>query len=112
MTHRWKNILISVDDTIREALAAINNEALRIALVVDDNQKLLGIVTDGDIRRGLLNGANLEDKVDSVINPDFISADAGSSRESLIELMKENDVLTIPLLSNGVVVGLETLRLG
>lgn len=110
MTHRWQNILISADNTIREALAAINDEALRIALVVDDDQKLLGIVTDGDIRRGLLNGANLEDKVDSVINPNFISADAESSRDSLIELMKQNDVLTIPLLSNGVVVGLETLR--
>ena len=62
------------------------------------------------MRRGLLNGSNLEDKVSSVMNTDFISADAGSSRESLVALMKEKDVLSIPLLSNGVVVGIETLR--
>lgn len=33
MTHRWKNILITADNTIREALTAINDEALRIALL-------------------------------------------------------------------------------
>ena len=110
MTHRWENVLIPSDSTIHEALKAINDEALRIALVVDVNQQLLGTVTDGDVRRGLLNGRNLQDKVQSIINPEFISADVDSSREQLIDLMNENDVLSIPLLKNGKVVGLETLH--
>jgi dTDP-glucose pyrophosphorylase len=110
MAHQWENVLITEANTIREALEAINGEELRIALVVNSEQGLTGIVTDGDIRRGLLNGVNLEDSVSKVVNRDFVSADAGSPRENLIELMKQNDVLTIPLISNGVVVGIETLR--
>ena len=37
MSYRWENVLISLDNTIREALEAINDEALRIALIVDDD---------------------------------------------------------------------------
>ena len=110
MAYRWENVLISIDSTIRDALEAINSESLRIALVVDSEQHLLSVVTDGDVRRGLLNGSNLRDKVQAIINPDFISADVDSSREILIDLMNENDVLSIPLLKNNKVVGLETLN--
>ena len=110
MAHIWENVLITSDNTILEALEAINGEELRIALVVDSDKRLRGIVTDGDVRRGLLNGASLQDKVENIINTDFVSADADSSRETLIELMKQNDVLTIPLIRDGVIVGLETLH--
>ena len=110
MSHRWENVLITLDNTILEALEAINSEELRIALVVDSEQRLTGIVTDGDIRRGILRGATLQDKVATVVNESFISADAESSRETLIELMQEHDVLTVPLLRDGVVVGIETLH--
>ncbi len=110
MSHRWENVLISRKSTIREALKAINDEALRIALIVDGDRHLLGIVSDGDVRRGLLKGFGLEECVDKVMNTGFISAEKGSSRDSLIELMKKNDILSIPLISQGVVVGIETLR--
>ena len=110
MAYRWNNVLISGDSTIREALEAINSESLRIALVVDSEQRLLSVVTDGDVRRGLLDGSNLHDKVEAIINPKFISADIDSSREILIDLMNENDVLSIPLLKERKVVGLETLH--
>ena len=106
----WEKVLIKPGNTIREALAAINSEILRIALVVDDRQRLTGIVTDGDVRRGLLNGCSLSDSVVNVINTDFVSAGADSTREELIGLMEKHDVLSIPLLEEGVLVGLETLH--
>lgn len=110
MTHRWEKVLITPDNTILEALEAINSEELRIALVVDEMQRLTGIVTDGDIRRGILKGASLQDKVSRVVNSNFISANADSTRKTLVKLMQEHDVLTIPLIDKGVVVGLETLH--
>ena len=110
MSHNWANVLIRRDNTIREALQAINSEILRIALVVDSDQRLTGIVTDGDVRRGLLKGHSLCDKVENIINSDFVSARVDTSRDELIHLMKENDVLSVPLLEDGVVVGLETLH--
>ena len=51
MMQHWKNVLIRPDSSLREALEIINREALRIALVVDNENNLLGVITDGDIRR-------------------------------------------------------------
>lgn len=62
-----QNIKINYSATIREALKIIDNGTLQIALVVDENNILLGTLTDGDIRRGLLNNLSLDDSIDSII---------------------------------------------
>jgi len=50
----YKGILLKPTSTIKEALQIIDSGAMKIALVVDEDEKLLGTLTDGDIRRGLL----------------------------------------------------------
>ncbi|WP_439146011.1 nucleotidyltransferase family protein [Vibrio sp.] len=110
MSHCWNNVLIKPGNTIRDALEIINNEALRVVLVVDEQQSLLGVVTDGDIRRGLLNNLSLTSEVTQVMNGSPLTADANTSRDDLIALMESNDILSIPLLDSGKVVGLETLH--
>ncbi|MEL4420905.1 nucleotidyltransferase family protein [Shewanella algae] len=110
MSYCWNNVLIKPNDSIRDALEIINNEALRVALVVDNNQHLVGVVTDGDIRRGLLKNLSLAEPVLLVMNPSPTTAKAGTSREDLIEMMEQKGILSIPLLEDeGKVVGLETL---
>ena len=54
----WREVLIKKDVTIHEAINKIDSASLQIALVVDEENKLLGTVTDGDIRRGLEKGDN------------------------------------------------------
>ena len=111
MSHCWQKTLISESSTIKQALGIINSEALRVAVVVDQDQKLLGMVTDGDIRRGLLNDLMLTDPVDKVMNTSPTTALEGSSREELIDLMEKLDILSVPLLdASGKVIGLETLH--
>lgn len=111
MSHCWNNVLIKPGSTIRDALEIINNEALRVVLVVNEEQVLRGVVTDGDIRRGLLNGLVLTDSVTKVMNINPTTALKGSSREELIELMEKLDILSVPLLDSiGRVIGLETLH--
>ncbi|MEZ9057315.1 nucleotidyltransferase family protein [Vibrio pelagius] len=111
MSHCWSNVLIKPDNTIRDALEIINNEALRVVLVVDEEDVLLGVVTDGDIRRGLLNNLPLTESVSKVMNASPTTALEGSSREELIDLMEKLDILSVPLLDvNGKVIGLETLH--
>lgn len=111
MSHSWQKTLISQSDTIKQSLEIINNEALRVALVVDSNQHLVGIVTDGDIRRGLLKNLTLAEPVSLVMNHSPTTARIGTRREDLIELMEEMDILSIPLLDDaGRLVGLETLH--
>lgn len=110
MSHCWNNVLIKPDNTIRDALEIINNEALRVVLVVDEQLSLLGVVTDGDIRRGLLNNLSLTSEITQVMNGSPLTADANTSRDDLIAVMESNDILSIPLLDSGKVVGLETLH--
>jgi len=110
MSYKWQNILIAPQKTVREALAVIDKEALRGAIVVNNNNKLLGVVSDGDIRRGLLAGISLDDSVDKVMNCQPIVAPVGASRQQLKALMEAKDILSIPIVENGIVVNLHTLH--
>ena len=49
----WRHVCISPSASILEAARILQETSTRIVLVIDENSKLLGIVTDGDIRRGL-----------------------------------------------------------
>jgi dTDP-glucose pyrophosphorylase len=111
MSYCWEKILISKDSTIKNALEIIDSEALRTALVVNDTKQLLGVVSDGDIRRGLLKNLSLVDSVSLVMNASPTTAMQGENREELIKIMRRESILAVPLLDvSGVVVGLETLQ--
>jgi len=55
--------------TIREALKSLNASALGVLLVISEQGKLLGTLTDGDIRRAILSGKSLTDRIEDVYNP-------------------------------------------
>ena len=110
MEYSWEKILIKPESTIHEALEIINNEALRVALVVDDKRKLLGVVTDGDIRRGLLKNLPLTARIDLVMNSSPVTAHKNSTRNQLNSLMEKYSILSIPLIEDECVVGLETIQ--
>ena len=64
----WKKTLLKRSATMQEAIEVLNNESLRIVLVEDEDQKLLGTISDGDIRRGLLRSLDLDSSIDSIVN--------------------------------------------
>lgn len=108
---RLEKIMVSPGATIREAIEAIDAGAVEIALVVDEDRRLLGTITDGDVRRAMLRGTTLEDAVSGVTHTDPVSAGADASREHLLRLMTDRGVEQIPLLdSDGRVVQLAFLR--
>ena len=111
MSHHWDKTLISPQSTIKHALAIIDNQAMRVALVVDDNHHLVGIVSDGDVRRGLLNDLSLSDSVSKVMNSNPTTVVEKLPREELIRLMESKSILSLPVVDNeGKVIGLETLH--
>lgn len=110
MNQNWKKTLVFNSCTIREVLTVIDGEALRVALVVDQDNTLLGVITDGDVRRGLLRGISLDESVSSIMATDPTVSSSGASREQLMSMMEEKDLLVIPLVDDGVLVGLETLH--
>jgi len=110
MSHDWRNVLISPGASIEEAIEKIDKEALRLALVVNEQGQLLGTVTDGDVRRALINHLPLSSSVQEIMNDQPKVADVDTSKETLLSIMEYSDLLSIPLVSNGLLVGLETLQ--
>ena len=110
MTHNWEKTLVTAKASIKDTLSVINSEALRVALVVDDQKILLGVVTDGDIRRGILAGLSVNESITKIMNAAPVIASSKVTKDELIELMNRLDLLSIPIVDNGKVVGLQTLH--
>jgi dTDP-glucose pyrophosphorylase len=92
-----ENLLITENTKIKEALKVIDKGAIRIALVVDDNHKLLGTLSDGDIRRGLLKNYTLEDSIKELYFKTPITALYSESKEKIIQKAIKNQVYQIPI---------------
>lgn len=108
----WKNILISPDTKIQQTLKIIDVHSLQIALVVDSEKKLIGTVTDGDIRRGLLRGVSLNAAVAEVMNsaPVSIPYDM-QDKHRILTIMQANKFRHLPVVNEaGCVVGIERLE--
>lgn len=106
----WKKATVGSGTSIRDTLRIIDESFLQIALVVDDDGRLLGTVTDGDVRRGLLRGLGLDSPVRDVANTKPVVASRGNDAAALQRLMKERSVRQVPLVdAAGRLVGLELL---
>lgn len=108
--NRWKDVLISPTTSILEAIKIIDTTALQIALVVDESNRLLGTLTDGDVRRAILKETSLTDPVQTIMYHEFTFVSRTETRENILTLMKEKQFHQIPVLDeNRCIVGLELL---
>jgi len=89
--------VISPGATLRDAVAAIDAGEARIGIVCDSQGILIGTVTDGDIRRALLRGANLDAHVSQAMNPKPITAPVGIRRHRAYALMRKHAILQLPI---------------
>lgn len=104
----YKNILLNPNSTIREALKIIDSGAMRIGIVVDKNEKLIGTVTDGDVRRGLLNNLSLDDVLETIIFTTPTVCKIDDTKEKILEIAVEKKLYQIPIVdSNGKLIGIE-----
>ncbi len=107
---RWERALVGPDTTLREALETIDKAACQIALVVDESRRLLGTLSDGDARRGLLKGLGLADKVTAAMHVGPTCAQAGDDRSSILATMRRLGLRQIPVVdAHGHVIGLEVV---
>jgi dTDP-glucose pyrophosphorylase len=103
----WRKALLAVDATLQQAIVSLDASALQIVMVVDPMNVLLGTLTDGDIRRGLLRGLDMQSPVDSIIHRDPLVVPPQMERELVLQLMQANKVRQLPVVdSQRRVVGL------
>ena len=104
------------DSTIDEAVALMDQHRLGIVLVVDEASRLLGTVTDGDIRRAILAAIDFREPLKTLLERKAgsahakpVSAPAWADRRTCLRLLQTHKILHLPLLDvDGRVSGLVT----
>jgi len=110
MPKELHSILVAPETSILDAVKAIESGALQIALVVDGGRRLVGTVTDGDVRRGLLRGVGMEQPVSQVMNAKPHTVPDRTSRDDVLALMRQLSINQVPVVdAAGRVLRLEWL---
>ena len=90
--------------SIKDCIKLLNKLELKILFILDENTKLVGTLTDGDIRRAILNGNELSDSTLKAMNKNFIKYTKGSDLSDIENKILKDDLQAIPVLkSNGTI---------
>ncbi len=100
MISNFKNLLITEDQSIRTALEKINRSGLKNIIVVNSKNKFKGIITDGDVRRAILQKINLNDKVKKIYNRNPIfTYDNEHNNEKVKKIFLSKKIDLIPVIN-------------
>jgi len=94
------DIIISSTVSIMEAVETLNNAHLRIVLIADENRKLLGVVSDANVRRAILNKRDFADPVSDIMTTNPITASDKFGMEKVRELMQRTQLYEIPIIDD------------
>ena len=83
-----KDITISENTLLKDVLKIIDQSSKQICLVIDENKKLLGTISDGDIRRALLSNISLDDTFENVYFENPTVANINDSKEAILNICK------------------------
>lgn len=104
------NILLNQYATIRDALQVIDKGAMKVGIVSDGDGKLIGTLTDGDIRRGLLSGMTLESPIELIVYRNPTICRTSDTKETIIQLAVSKKIYQIPVVDDaGRVVGIHEI---
>jgi dTDP-glucose pyrophosphorylase len=106
-TDRWRKTLLPLKATLQDAIRNLDASALQIVLVVSTGDVLVGTITDGDIRRGLLHGLNLSSPIASIVHREPWVVPPQMPAETVRQLMFSNRLRQLPIIEeNRTVIGL------
>lgn len=106
----WESTLIGPETTLRDALRNIDSTGVGMALVVDPQRRLLGTLSDGDIRRALIRGEDLDGPCGPFAHADPAHAPVDMDAASRLGLLRTRKLRQLPLIdAQGRVAGLSTL---
>lgn len=96
-----KDVTLAKTVTVKEALAALEASSTKILLLVDEDGKLAGTATDGDIRRAILKSVDMSAPVSEIYNPDPVTVTEGFNPGAVKSLMRDRNVRYIPVVTEG-----------
>lgn len=95
----WRQAILPAHATIEQAIRNLDQVAIKIVLVVNERAELEGTISDGDIRRGLLKGLDLNSPIESVIHRNALVVPPEMGREMVMQLMVANKIQQIPVVN-------------
>jgi dTDP-glucose pyrophosphorylase len=93
----WRKAILPAQATIQQAISNLDQVAVKIVLVVNEAGELEGTISDGDIRRGLLKGLDLNSLITNVIHRNALVVPPEMTREMVMQLMVANKIQQIPV---------------
>ena len=93
----WKSLTLSLESKIQDAASILESYSMHIALIVGKKGELIGTVSDGDIRRGLLQGYGLHDFVSLVVQSNPLVVPVDMDRSVVLQIMETNKIHQIPV---------------
>ena len=104
------NICLSVNSTLLEAMKTIDRSTLAVA-VVCENGIVQGVLTDGDLRRAIINGVELSSTISPYYTSDYVSVSPGMLRTDVLDIMQARYIEQIPVVDKlGKLVGIHTMH--
>ena len=105
------SIFLKPTDSLELVIYTLQKGGLRIVIIVNEDSKLLGIITDGDLRRALLEHNDMNTKASEIMNSKPFVASEKDSKKFILEKMRKENILAVPILdSDGVIKSLETIH--
>ena len=106
---KFHDNFVSQELSLEESIKVLEKAYLKILFVLSNQQKLIGTITDGDIRRGILNGIPLSGKTNDFMQKDFVTSNDFDSIDEIHEKIAKNDLIAVPDLDKqGIILTLYT----
>lgn len=111
MKNDLSKFIIIFGQSIHHAMECIENNWREVSLVSDSEQRIIGVITDGDIRRGLLRGLTMDSPATEVMTKTFFSVGPDADRTTVLDIMKSRSIRHVPVLdSQGKLIGIHFLE--
>ena len=94
----WRRALLPPDSTLQQAIRCLDESGLQIAIVIAPDGHMMGALTDGDIRRGLLRGLTLASPVEGIIHREPMVVPPQWGRDMVLQLMQANKIHQLPVI--------------
>ncbi len=99
MDTQKKKLILPVESTIVQAMIVLNEVPLGIVMLVDSEDKLCGVATDGDIRRAITEGASIDTPIDSIMSRDPVVVQEGYSITQILRVFS-NKIRQVPVVDD------------
>lgn len=96
----WRKAVLPPGATIQQAISNLDQVAIKICLIVNQAGELIGTLSDGDIRRGLLKGLGLGSSIDGIVHQNPFVVPPDLPRELVMQLMVANKIQQIPVVND------------